>query len=422
MPASLAAPCTVGLRRFAVLTALATLGLVGVGGLVTSHGVGMAVPDWPNTYGYNMFFFPVSQWVGGIFYEHTHRLVASGVGLMTTILVLWLYGRSARPFMRWAGMALLALGLGTWLAMPKRWTDGLVLGVTGLALLGASFVWPGCQPAEKWLRGLGLAAFFAVVLQGALGGLRVVLFKDAIGIFHATLAQLFFVLVCAIALFTSRWWQVSAAKEQAPSEPAQRPNLARLRWLFIATSALILCQLILGAAMRHQHAGLSIPDFPLAYGKLWPATDPASVAAYNQHRIEVLSANPIAAFQIVLQMVHRMLALVILGAVTFCAWSAQSARHGKNILGRMTLVWLGLIMTQVLLGAATIWSDKAADIVTAHVLVGALSLAVGVIVSIISAHEMVLVRRVIDLPPVAEAQAEPAPYPRSGVGISSQAT
>ena len=79
------------LHRFAVLTALATLALLGVGGLVTSHGVGMAVPDWPNTYGYNMFFFPPSKWVGGIFYEHSHRLVASGVGLLTTMLAVWLW-------------------------------------------------------------------------------------------------------------------------------------------------------------------------------------------------------------------------------------------------------------------------------------------------------------------------------------------
>src|ERR1022692_3759764 len=112
-PATLAPAHNSCLHRFAVLTAIATLGLVGIGGLVTSHDAGMAVPDWPNTYGYNMFFFPVSQWVGGIFYEHTHRLLAAGVGLMTTILALWLYGRSARSFMRWAGMALLALGLGT---------------------------------------------------------------------------------------------------------------------------------------------------------------------------------------------------------------------------------------------------------------------------------------------------------------------
>jgi cytochrome c oxidase assembly protein subunit 15 len=69
-----------------MLTALASLALIGVGGLVTSHGAGMAVPDWPTTYGYNMFAFPLSQWVGGIFYEHTHRLVAAGVGLLTTVL------------------------------------------------------------------------------------------------------------------------------------------------------------------------------------------------------------------------------------------------------------------------------------------------------------------------------------------------
>ena len=78
------------LHWFAVLTAVAALLLIALGGLVTSKGVGMAVPDWPNTYGYNMFFFPVSQWVGGIFYEHTHRLVASAVGLLTSILALWL--------------------------------------------------------------------------------------------------------------------------------------------------------------------------------------------------------------------------------------------------------------------------------------------------------------------------------------------
>jgi heme A synthase len=88
--------------------------------------------------------------------------------------------------------------------MPRRWADGLVLGLTGLALLGASWVWPRCEPSAKWLRRLGLAAFFAVVLQGVLGGLRVVLFKDAIGIFHAALAQLFFVLICAIALPSKR--------------------------------------------------------------------------------------------------------------------------------------------------------------------------------------------------------------------------
>jgi heme a synthase len=399
------------LHRFSVFTAVAILALVGAGGLVTSHGAGMAVPDWPNTYGYNMFFFPVSQWVGGIFYEHTHRLLASGVGLLTSILALWLYGRSARPLMRWLGMALLVLGGGTAAAMPKHWADGLVLGLTGLAAFGAS---------PKWLRTLGLVAFFTVVLQGVLGGLRVVLYKDQIGIFHAALAQLFFVLVCAIALFTSKWWQRGAnpkaeirnPKEgrSANSEGPEATSGIRSsdfglpsvfgfrpsgfpRFLFLSVTLLILGQLILGATMRHQHAGLAIPDFPLAYGKVWPATDPASVAHYNQQRVEVGGENALTAGQIVLQMVHRGMALLILSGVATAAWLAHrrlGARHG---LSRLALGWLMLILIQVLLGAATIWSGKAADIATAHVLVGAASLAMGAILSIVSFRELALAPR-----------------------------
>jgi len=360
------------LHRFAVLTAVATLGLVGVGGLVTSHGAGMAVPDWPNTYGYNMFFFPISKWMGGIFYEHTHRLAASAVGLLTAVLALWLYGRGARPLMRWAGLVLLVLGLAL---APRHPADGLVLAVTGLALFGASRVWPRCEPAPKWLRLCGLAAFVAVVLQGVLGGLRVILFKDALGIVHATLAQLFLVLLCAIALFTSRWWQTPPARSPSGAEP-------RLSTLFLVTSLLILCQLTLGAAMRHQHAGLAIPDFPLAYGRLWPATDPASIAHYNAQRLEVAAVNPITAFQVNLQMIHRLMALLILGAVAYAAWSVRRALGSRHPTSRLALVWLGLIVGQGLLGAATIWSNKAADIATAHVLVGALCLAVGGMITI----------------------------------------
>ncbi len=385
-----------GLHRFAVLTALATLGLVALGGLVTSHGAGMAVPDWPNTYGYNMFFFPVSYWVGGIFYEHTHRLLASGVGLLTIVLALWLYGRNARPVMRWGGLLLALLGAGIAVAVPRPWTDGLVLALTGLAAFGASWVWPRCEPSAKWLRRCGLAALVAVVLQGVLGGLRVVEHKDAIGIFHATLAQLFFTLVCAIALFTSRWWQ-------RPPDRIDPLRLSRLSVIFLATTLVILTQLALGAAMRHQHAGLAIPDFPLAYGKLWPVTDAAAVARYNQQRMEITNVNPITAVQIVLQMVHRLVALLILAAVAFAAWSARRAVGGANVLSRISLGWLGLILTQVLLGAATIWSNKAADIATAHVLVGALALAVGALLSVISFRELVFNRRVTESPSAAAA-------------------
>jgi heme a synthase len=427
------------LHRFAVFTAVATLGLVGIGGLVTSHGAGMAVPDWPNTYGYNMFLFPISQWVGGVFYEHTHRLIASGVGLLTVVLTLWLHGRSARPVMRWGGLILFLSGVGAAVTASRGWADGAVVGLAGLASFGASWLWPRCEPSAKWLRWCGITALVAVVLQGVLGGLRVILLKDAIGIFHATLAQLFFVLICAIALFTSRWWQTSHSRlsstfhalqcdlngplslSLSPSEGervpkageglvrgrgAQRGALAAVNYqlssLFLCSTALILGQLVLGAAMRHKHAGLAIPDFPLAYGRLWPAMNAASVAHYNARRMEITAVNPITAFQIGLQMTHRLLALVILGAVVFAAWSARRRLGARSLLSRLALGWLGLILMQALLGAATIWSNKAADVATAHVLVGALSLALGAMMSLIALREFALNRQRADVPAAAE--------------------
>src|SRR5262245_34726670 len=101
------------LRRFAWLTALCTLCLIAIGGLVTSHEAGMAVPDWPTTYGYNMFFFPISHWIGGVFYEHTHRLWASLVGLLTAVLAAWIWMRESRNTMaRWIGLSAIVLTLG----------------------------------------------------------------------------------------------------------------------------------------------------------------------------------------------------------------------------------------------------------------------------------------------------------------------
>src|SRR5262245_21838028 len=190
------------LRRFSWLTALCTLGLIAVGGLVTSHEAGMAVPDWPNTYGYNMFLFPFSKWVGGIFYEHSHRLVASLVGLLTSILAGWMWARETKASERWLGLGAILFVL---LLMGARVLPVYVsLAALAPVVIGVALYRVGKRPDE--LRWWGIIAFAAVILQGVLGGLRVVLFKDELGIFHATLAQLFFVLVCSITLFTSRWW------------------------------------------------------------------------------------------------------------------------------------------------------------------------------------------------------------------------
>jgi cytochrome c oxidase assembly protein subunit 15 len=349
---------------FAVLTAFFTFLLLGLGGLVTSHEAGMSVPDWPNTFHYNLFLFPFAQWVGGIFYEHTHRLLASAVGLMTTVLAVWLWLKDRRPWMSW----------------------------------------------------LGVAAFLLVVAQGVLGGLRVTLHMDSLGIYHATIAQLFFVLTCALALFTSRWWAnlspVAAVYDRRQNSEMSAAVADRryknLRRLVLATTLLIFVQLIIAAAMRHQHAGLAISDFPLAHGKLWPDTSVEAVARYNAQRVSINAENPITAFQIELQMAHRVVALMILICVGVCAWRARGieapgtapARMGNNakpaetVLGaqidqRLSMFWLGLIVFQVGLGAATIWTNKAADVATAHVLVGALALAVGALWCAIAYRETV---------------------------------
>mgnify|MGYP001564759001 CR=1 FL=1 len=375
--ASAAASYQPGLFWFALLTALATLGLVGMGGLVTSHGVGMAVPDWPTSYGYNMFALPLSTWLtGGIFHEHTHRLWASEVGILTVVLSCWLFGKKSRPVVRGLGILLLIAGLAG-LNRPNGLQSSIHIGVHGIALLAASFYWPRGEAAPKHLRWLGVLAVVAVVLKGLLGGLRVVwdaqIVADvrlgtAFGILHGCLGQGFLVLTAVLALLTSRWWIERATRNQVEMEVG-----ASVRRWFLAATLLIFAQLLVAATMRHQHAGLAIADFPLAYGKLWPDMSAEAVAGYNVRRVEVMAAHPITAFQIGLQMVHRLVAVLILVAVAVCAGKAR----GIACVRRLGFFWLALILVQVALGAWTIWSNKAADVATAHVVVGALSLVTG---------------------------------------------
>jgi heme a synthase len=328
------------LHRFAWFTSFATLLLICSGGMVTSKGVGLAVPDWPTTFGYNMFLFPVSKWVGGIFFEHTHRLIASTVGLLTIVLAVWI-----------------------WRADERR-----------------------------WLRNLGFAALGAVIIQGVLGGLRVTLLKDEIGIFHACLAQAFFGMLVVITLATSALWQrlVGTARcavrdqHEAPIADRRTPQrgvpASTLLRIVLATTLAIYLQLGLGATMRHQHRDLSILDFPWAYGKLIPDTSPAKLAQINAWR-DSRALSDVTAFHIWLQLSHRMLALIIAAGVIAAMILARRAGRDAGLLSRFTDIWFLLLACQVTLGAWVIWSNKAADIATAHVAVGATMFALGVIVS-----------------------------------------
>ena len=310
-----------------MLTAFVTFLLIGLGGLVTSHEAGMSVPDWPTTYGYNMFVFPLDKWIGGIFYEHSHRLLASAVGLLTTILAVWLWAKDSR----------------------------------------------------KWLHWLGITAFLLVILQGILGGLRVRWSLDWLGVPHGAVAQIFLVLTTSLAIFTSRWW-MEAEKEKQISVP--RGLASHVFYLTI----LIFIQLLIAATIRHQHAGLAIWDFPTAHGQAWPDTSAAAIADYNAHRPAGLVGKPITAFQVNLQMIHRLVAYLIFLGVAALPFLARKKLGGADWLTKFSWFWLALLATQIGLGAATVLSNKAADVTTAHVMVGALALLTGAVWWLVAAR------------------------------------
>jgi cytochrome c oxidase assembly protein subunit 15 len=313
------------LNRFTWFVCVTALLLICSGGMVTSKNVGLAVPDWPTTFGYNMFLFPVSKWVGGILFEHTHRLIASAVGFLTIILAIWLWRSETR----------------------------------------------------RWVRNLGVIALAGVILQGILGGLRVTMLKDEIGIFHACVAQAFLALLVVVALVTTRFW-FSLEKIHVNSR-----EFAAIRKLATAITLAIYVQLALGATMRHQHRDLSILDFPTANGAWIPDTSATALAKINAWR-DARGLSDVDAFQIWLQMIHRFVALLIaIGVIAFCS---RVWKHVPQVpaLKSLSIWWTAFLFVQLTLGAWTIWSNKAADIATAHVAVGAIMLSFGVSISAIS--------------------------------------
>lgn len=181
------------LHRYAVFTACATFVLLIAGALVTSNDAGLSIPDWPLAYG-----SLTPPMVGGIRYEFTHRVIAACVGLLTVGLAGWLWRSETRPWMRW----------------------------------------------------LGLAAAGGVVAQAILGGLTVRMVQPPpVSAAHATLAQLFFSTLVAIAVLTSQWWKGNLTAFEDSGTP-------KLRSLTVWTSAAVFLQLILGAAFRHKGFGI----------------------------------------------------------------------------------------------------------------------------------------------------------------------
>jgi cytochrome c oxidase assembly protein subunit 15 len=256
--------------------------------MVTSTGSGLAVPDWPLSFG---------QWMppmeGGVLYEHGHRVAASLVGLLIAIQAVWLWRREPRG----------------------------------------------------WVRGLGWLALVGVVLQGALGGMTVLLrLPDAISVSHAALAEIVFGLTVAIATVCSRGWHERVERGVDVDEPA-------LVILTSITAGAILLQILLGAVVRHTGAGMAIPTFPLAYGELVPPLD----------------SRPVA-----LHFAHRAGAVVVLVLIAWLARRTWHSHRGDPWLLRPALLLTGLVALQIGFGGWVIWSHKAAWVTTAHLGVGAL--------------------------------------------------
>lgn len=301
---------TAALHLYARFVCLATLVLIFAGGMVTSTGSGLAVPDWPLSYGQLM-----PPMVGGIFYEHGHRMVATLVGVLTIVLAAWLHRRDDRA----------------------------------------------------WVRKLGWLALGSVCLQGLLGGITVIfMLPTAVSVAHAGVAELFFALTVALALFTSPGYK-------SPALRTERERRLSFPALAVTTSIAVYVQILLGALMRHTGAGLAIPDFPLAFGRLVPAEWTGGIAIHFAHRAGAVAVGALAVWLLV--------------RVT-----KDHSSHAELV--RPVVLLVSLVLLQAGLGAWTIWSAKSAVPTSLHVATGAATWGTSVYLALRARRGVLTVREV----------------------------
>lgn len=214
-----------GVHRFAAILAGLVILLISAGAFVTSKEAGLAVPDWPLSYG---SMNPPDWWtISNVRAEHGHRLIAGTVALLTVGLMLWIRRRESR----------------------------------------------------RWVRRIAYLAVLAVLVQAGLGGITVLFFlPTAISVAHAALAEIFLCLVVTLAVVTSRSW----------TQGRQWVNQGEVGWRLrvpLLTTGLIFVQILIGAVMRHSGAGLAIPDFPLSFGRVIPPVFDFPIAIHFAHRV-----------------------------------------------------------------------------------------------------------------------------------------
>jgi heme a synthase len=313
-----------GLSWFSFLFACLVTGLILMGALVTSHDAGLTVPDWPTSYGENMFLFPPSKWVGGIFYEHVHRLYASVVGLLTVVLVVWTLLVEHRPK----------------------------------------------------VRRLTLAALALVILQGLLGGATVIYqLPTAISSAHGVLGQTF--LIVSVIIAYSHSTEFFRLKSESQLSDTKNASKALLNWSLVMV-ALVYVQLIVAAIMRHSGAGLAFIDFPTHAGRWIPAFGAEVLSKANQLRA-IYGLAPIESAHLFVHALHRALAYLIVGLVYYISWSGMKSATLHPLLRSTLFIITVIVSLQLALGIATVASIRAPWVASFHVLGGALLLLTSVL-------------------------------------------
>ena len=296
-------------RRLSKVIVLLTLSLIFVGALIKSHEVGLSVPDWPTSYGKQMFSFPFSEMVGGIFYEHGHRLFATIVGFFTLIQFIVL-----------------------------SFTDH-----------------------PMWVKKMSFIALVLVITQGFLGGMTVIFFlPPQISILHGVLAQIFFISIIFIAYSLSDS-RLNKKKESFP--------LFIKRGALIIT-LLVFVQLVLGALVRHTSSGLAIPDFP-KMGGMWIPTFSDNMV--NNINVELFDKNldMVSKWQVVIHFLHRLGAFIITLALTFFIYKFRNMVEKNSIESKILILLSVLLLIQIILGATTVVTEKLPFVASFHVVTGA---------------------------------------------------
>ncbi len=350
------------LHRYTMLLVAATFVLVTLGGHVTSKDAGLAVPDGFTVYGHFLWSFPYEKWVGNIWYEHVHRLKGSVVGIMAIILAVWF------------------------------WKS---------------------QKGRRWLQLWGVMILLLVIAQGIMGALRVDFARwfpplaTPFAVVHAVVGQVFLCVTVIAAAATSRWWINQNRDDFSLKSAAQSPTLSvttppspplyppptpyhptinshlpkSAHWLAWSLVVVLLVQLTLGALMRHNSAGLAIPDFPASYGQLVPPLNQPDIIAAIDARPMDEFIDYFTPFQVGIHFAHRAFAMVVvIAAVLVIARLSRMSRQSPALVRPMLWI-IALLAAQVFLGALTVWFRRDPTIATSHQAMGAAILALATLLA-----------------------------------------